>query len=315
MDQLASMKAFVAVVEAGGFAPAARRMGLATSSVTRQVDALEAKLSARLLNRSTRRVTLTDAGQGYYQKALRLLGDLEEADRSVAGGERPHGVLRISAPLAFGRLHLTPILSAYLEACPEVRLDLLFTDALTDLVALNIDVAIRLGGLEDGSLIARRLAGHRRLVCASPAYLQQAGRPQTPRDLADHSCLTFAYGPGRDVWRFQRDARGNAGGDAGPEAVELAGRVRANSSEALVQLALSGLGFVMLPTWLVGAEVAAGRLVPVLTAWQANPGAMDTGIHAVYLENRRGVPKVRSFIDLLLARWQPQPPWERGLEI
>ncbi len=307
MDQFASMKAFVSVVEAGGFAPAARRMGRATSSVTRQVDALEARLSARLLNRSTRKVTLTDAGRGYYERAVRLLGDLEEADRSVAGGERPHGVLRVSAPLAFGRLHLAPVLGAYLEACPEVRLDLLFTDALTDLVALNIDVAIRLGGLEDGALIARKLAGHRRLVCASPAYLQQQGRPETPRDLADHSCLTFAYGPGRDVWRFQADA--------GPEAVELAARVRANSSETLVQLALSGLGFVMMPTWLVGAEVAAGRLVPVLTGWQANPGAMETGIHAVYLENRRGVAKVRSFIDFLLAQWQPQPPWERGLEI
>ncbi|WP_299397698.1 LysR family transcriptional regulator [Pelagibius sp.] len=307
MDRFASMKAFVAVVEAGGFAPAARHMGLATSSVTRQVDALEARLSARLLNRSTRKVTLTDAGQGYYEKAVRLLGDLEEADLAVAGGERPHGVLRVSAPLAFGRLHLTPVLGAYLEACPEVRLDLLFTDALTDLVALNIDVAIRLGGLEDGGLIARRLADHRRLVCASPAYLQQQGRPERPGDLADHSCLTFAYGPGRDVWRFQADA--------GPEAVEVAARVRANSSETLVQLALSGLGFVMMPTWLVGAEVAAGRLVPVLTGWQANPGAMDTGIHAVYLENRRGVPKVRSFIDFLLAEWQPQPPWERGLEI
>ena len=311
MDQFASTKAFVAVVEAGGFAPAARRMGLATSSVTRQVDALETRLSARLLNRSTRKVTLTDAGQGYYEKAVRLLGDLEEADRAVAGGERPHGVLRVSAPLAFGRLHLTPVLGAYLEACPDVRLDLLFTDALTDLVALNIDVAIRLGGLEDGGLIARKLAGHRRLVCASPAYLQQAGRPETPGDLAHHSCLTFAYGPGRDVWRFQRDARGNAG----PEAVELAARARANSSETLVQLALAGLGFVMMPTWLVGAEVAAGRLIPVLKDWQANPGAMDTGIHAVYLENRRGVPKVRSFIDFLLAQWQPQPPWERGLAV
>lgn len=305
MDRFASLRAFVAVVEAGGFAPAARRLGLATSSVTRQVDALEDGLSAKLLNRSTRSVTLTDPGRGYFEKAVRLLSDLEEADLSVADAGALRGLLRISAPLAFGRLHLAPILADYLRLAPEVQLDLLFTDGLTNLAEENVDIAIRIGALEPSSLVARKLAGHRRVVCASSAYLARAGAPRVPQELADHACLTFAYAPGRSLWRFA----GTDGADDVAE-VAVAGPLRANSSESLVELALAGCGVVLMPTWLVGDHLKAGRLQPLLTAWQANPGAGEAGIHAVFLANRRGAPKVRSFLDFLAARWRPNPPWE-----
>ena len=300
MDRFAALKALVAVVDAGGFAPAARRMGLATSSVTRQVDALEDKLAVKLVNRSTRSVTLTDAGQGYYEKAQRLLWDLEEADLSVAGGGRPRGLLRITAPPAFGRLHLVPLLADYLKRFPEIRLDLLLTDALVNLVEQNVDIAIRLGALEVSSLIARKLAGHERVVCASPAYLERAGVPRSPRDLSHHDCLTFGTLPGRSRWRF--------GGEAGRLAVEVTGPASANASEALVQMAVAGLGLVLMPTWLVGTELRAGKLRTVLTDWQVHPDAKDAGIHAVYLANRRGAPKVRSFLDFLAERWRLSAP-------
>ncbi|NIA71923.1 LysR family transcriptional regulator [Pelagibius litoralis] len=305
MDRFAALKAFVTMVDAGGFAPAARRMGLATSSVTRQVDALEAKLAVKLVNRSTRSVTLTDAGQGYYEKARRLLGDLEEADLSVAGAGDPRGLLRVSAPPAFGRLHLAPMLADYLRLFPEVTLDLLFTDAIINLVEENVDVAIRLGALESSSLVARKLAEHSRVICASPAYLERAGIPQSPQDLAGHDCLTFAYRPGADHSRL---SRWHLEGVKGTAAVEVTGPVRANSSETLVRMALCGLGLIMMPTWLVGSDLHGGRLRRVLADWQVNPQAEDTGIYAVYLDNRRGVPKLRSFLDFLAERWSRAAP-------
>lgn len=303
MDQIAALRAFIAVSEAGGFAPAARRMGLATSSLTRQVDALEAKLAVKLLNRSTRSVTLTDAGQVYFEKTARILSDLQDADLALAGHDGPRGLLRVSAPLAFGRLHLAPLLAGYLESCPEVELDLIFTDSVTNLAEENVDVAIRIGALESSSLIARKLAPHRRVVCASPDYLEREGIPRRPSDLAEHACLAFTFTPGRDLWRFE-------GRTGRTEEVDVKGRIRANSSETLVQAAVAGLGVVMMPTWLVGADLQAGRLQAVLEDWRTSPGAMDTGIHAVYLANRRGVPKVRSFVEFLLRRWSPVPPWE-----
>ena len=303
MDRFAAARAFVTVVEAGGFAPAARRLGLATSSVTRQVDALEARLGTTLVNRSTRRVALTDAGQAYYAQVVRVLGDLEAADLAVTGaGGAPRGVLRVSAPVAFGRLHLAPLLPAFLARYPEVTLDLLFSDAVVDLVAEDIDVAVRLGTPASQTLIARRLAPHARVACASPAYLDRWGVPAHPADLANHDCLTLALAAGRSVWRFA--------GAGGVEEVAVAGPMRANGSEPLVEAALAGLGLILMPTWLVGDHICAGRLRPVLDGWQPAAGAADAGIHAVYLANRRGAPKVRTFVDFLLDHWHPDPPWD-----
>ncbi|WP_206243880.1 LysR family transcriptional regulator [Novosphingobium terrae] len=312
MDMFAALGAFVAVVEEGGFAPAARRAGQAASSFTRHVDALEAALGVTLLNRSTRRVSLTTAGEAYYPQATRLLADLAEANRSIRERDGPpRGLLRVSLPASFARLHVTPFLPRFMAEYPAIELDLLMSDAVVNLVEQRIDVAVRLGVLDSSSLIARRLAPHRRITCASPAYLAQHGTPATPQDLANHACLTFAFADGERRWRFTQGER--------VEQIRVKGPLRANQAEALKEAALAGFGLVTLPTWLVGEDIAQGTLRPVLTAWQAEigrPGLTPTaegGIHALYLPDRKGSAKVRAFVDFLAARFGTPPYWDRAL--
>lgn len=305
MDFFAALRAFVAVVDDGGFAKAARKMGMATSSVTRQVNALEGHLSTQLLNRSTRSVTLTHAGETYYEQASRILGDLEEANRSVSEADgMPYGLLRVSLPVAFTRLHLAPAIPEFLRACPDIELDVMMTDSVVNLVEERVDLAIRIGSLESSSLIARKIAPHRRVVCASPDYLGEHGEPRTPLDLAEHVCLAFSYSTGHQIWRFA--------GPAGEEEVQVKGNLRANNSEVLREAAIGGSGVVLAPTWLVGGDLGAGRLRAVLTDWDANPGGTDTAIYAVYLPNRRGSKKVLAFIDFIRARFGSPPYWDRG---
>lgn len=310
MDVFAGIRAFLAVADEGGFAPAARKNGVATSSLTRQVDALETYLSTILLNRSTRSVTLTPAGEDYYLQATRIVADLEEANRGMTEREgRPRGLLRVSLPVAFARLHIAPIIPAFLAAYPDVELDLIMTDAMVNLVEERIDVAIRLGSLESSTLIARRLAPHRRLVCASPAYLETRGEPVSPSDLSRHECLTFSYASGNRTWRFVKSGR--------EEQVRVRGAVRANHSETLREVALSGLGLLLMPTWLVGADIAAGRLRQVLPDWEAQVGrasasaSSDSGVHAVYLADRRSSARLRAFVDFLAESFGSPPYWDR----
>lgn len=315
MDMFAAVKAFVAVVDEGGFAPAARQAGQAASSFTRHVDALESALGTPLLNRSTRKVTLTSAGELYYPQAQRLLAGLHEANRSVREKDgTPRGLLRVSLPASFARMHVTPFLPRFMAEYPDIELDLQMGDTLVDLVGQRIDVAIRLGALDSSSLIARQLAPHRRIVCASPAYLADKGRPETPGDLAHHACLTFAFAEGERRWRFVRDGRA--------EQVRVTGPLRANQAEALKEAAHAGFGLAMLPTWLAGEEIARGALEPVLTNWHADiarPGGSEapvapvSGIHALYLPDRRASPKVRAFVDFLAARFGNPPYWEQAL--
>jgi DNA-binding transcriptional LysR family regulator len=308
MDVFASVKAFVAVTDEGGFAKAARKTGAATSSVTRQVDALEEYLGTILLNRSTRNVSLTPAGESYYVQATRILSDLEEARRSVS--ERsgpPRGLLRVSLPVAFARLHIAPVVSEFLKSCPGIELELLMTDSVANLVEDRIDVAIRIGSLESSSLMARKLAPHRRVVCASPEYLKTHGEPRAPADLAKHNCLTFSYSTGDHTWRFAR-----AGLD---EQVRVRGNLRTNHSETLQAAALAGLGVLLMPTWLIGADLAEGRLNRVLTDWQANVGRQSSarqqgGIYAVYLPDRRSSGKVRVFTEFLSRKFGSPPYWD-----
>lgn len=301
MDLYGAMGAFVAVTESGGFASAARRAGVATSSLTRQVDSLEAALGVVLLNRSTRRLTLTPAGESYLPRAVRILSEVDEVNRSVSEGDGvARGLLRVSLPVAFARLHVTPMVSEFLRAHPNLELELITTDRIVDLVEDRIDVAIRLGTLGSSSLIARRLAGHRRRLCASGDYLTSRGHPSDPADLRDHSCLTFVYGSGDRTWRFAK------GGEE--VAVRTKGPLRTNDSEALREAAAAGLGLVVLPTWLVGGDLREGRLREVLPEWTADVGRLpgefrsDPGVFAVNLPDRRSSHKVRAFIDFLEGR-------------
>ncbi|MDQ0008406.1 DNA-binding transcriptional LysR family regulator [Luteibacter jiangsuensis] len=310
MDLFGALSAFVAVADAGGFAPAARKAGMATSSLARQVDTLEAHLHTILLNRSTRSVTLTPAGEDYYVQATRILADLDEANRSVSEREGPpRGLLRVSLPVAFGGLHVTPILPEFLKACPDVDLDLLMTDTVVNLVESRIDVAIRIGNLESSNMVARRLAPHRRVVCASPEYLRARGEPVDPVDLVHHSCLTFSYATGDRTWRFAKAGR--------IEQLQVRGALRANHSETLKEAALAGLGVLIMPTWLIGQELADGRLRRLLADWDANVGRAtaapqsDAGIHAIYLAERRGSTKVLAFTEFLMERFGSPPYWDR----
>jgi len=312
MDMFAAVRAFVAVVDEGGFAPAARRAGQAASSFTRQVDALEGELGVSLLNRSTRRVSLTAAGDVYYAQAVSILAGLEEANRTIRERDGPpRGLLRVSLPASFARMHVTPFLPRFMAEYPGVELDLLMSDELVNLIERRIDVVVRLGALDSSSLIARRLAPHRRVVCASPAYLERRGMPAAPGDLKDHACLTFAFADGERRWRFTRGER--------IEQIRVKGPLRANQAEALKEAALAGFGVVMLPTWLVGEEIAQGILLPLLGDWHADIGRLgappvaENGIHALYLPDRRGSPKVRVFVDFLAERFGSPPYWDRAL--
>lgn len=297
MDRFSELKTFCAVAAGGGFSTAARQLGVATSSVTRLVDSLEHRLGAVLLNRSTRSVTLTEAGRGYYERAQQILRQLDFAD-DAAGAEtgggtgEPQGLLRVAAPVTFCTKHIAPLLPELARLYPRLELDIRLSDSNSNIVDEAIDVAIRIGTIDQQpNLIARMLAPHERVICASPDYLARNGTPHTPAELARHNCLQFSYGGQRAVWRLQQ-------GDH-IEEVPVHGTLMVNNSEVLRQAALGGLGLTMLGSWLIGDELADGTLIPVLESYRANPGAMDVGLYALYQANRRGSAKIKAFVDLL----------------
>ncbi len=304
MDQFSALKAFVAVVEHGGFAPAARRLGLAPSSLTRQLNALEGSLGTLLMNRSTRSVTLTEAGAQYYEDARRILEDLVNADRAASElSGPPSGLLRVTMPVAFGRLHVGPALPGFMRRHPEIRLDLHLSDAPANLAEDRPDAAIRLGALAPSALIARKLAPHRRVICASPDYLGEHGIPDAPGALAGHDCLLFDDQSAVSTWTLACAGR--------REKVRVTGSLRADNSELLREAALGGAGLLMMPTWLVGGDIAAGRLVPVLADWTVSAGDEEGAVWAVYLTNRRGSRKVACFLDFLAGHFGAPPYWDR----
>lgn len=307
MDRFAAMQAFVKVVETGGFSEAARRMGVAVSSVTRQVNALEALLHTQLFNRSTRSVTLTTQGRKYYDKAVQILQDLEAADRSVAEhDDTPRGLLKVSLPVTFGRLHVAPILRDFLVQYPQMQLDLLLSDALSNPVEEELDLVIRLGNLDrsGANWRVRKLASYQRKVCGSPLYFQQYGKPNHPDDLATHNCLRFSYSTGYEIWRFKRDKEVCK--------VKVNGSIVANHSEVLRQVCLDGAGLILMPTWLIGEDIRVGRLETVLSDFQFYPQVdMDMGIYALYLPNRHHSLRVQTFIDFLVQRLGYLSDWEK----
>ncbi|MCA1907507.1 MAG: LysR family transcriptional regulator [Magnetospirillum sp.] len=299
MDQLAALTAFVATVEAGGFSPAARRLGVSKSLLSRQVAHLEAELGVRLLQRTTRRLSPTEAGELYFQRAQRILQDLEEAASEVGQLQTaPRGKLRVSAPMSFGVLHLAPALPKFLESCPELELELSLSDRFVDLIEEGIDVAVRIGRLADSTLIARHVAPIRRVVCASPAYLARCGVPSHPAELVAHAGLSH-LGMGPTEWRFVVDGK--------PETVRVQSRLSAGNGEALRILALAGLGLVYLPTFFVGDDIRDGTLVPVLEQYVPQ----DSALYGVYPHSRHLSAKVRAFLDFLCCQFGPEPPWDR----
>lgn len=293
MDKLQALRAFMDVAQTGGFSKAAQRRGVATSSVTRLIDGLEASLGVALLTRSTRQVALTDAGAAYLEQITRLLSELDEADASVAdGGAEAVGPLRVSVPVTFGRLCLGPHVAHFLRDHPRVSLELVLSDAYADLAAERIDVAVRIGVPDNApQLIVRELAEHRRYVVASPQYLRCHGTPAQPADLGLHECLRYAYQAGPQRWSFLL-----GGEELG---VEVNGRLAANSGDMLRDAALGGAGIALLSHWLVEDDVQAGRLQRLFADHEINPREHRVSIHAAYLPNRRHSRKVHAFLDFL----------------
>lgn len=294
--------AFVRVAECGSFSQAARRLGLSKSMISRQVSALETDLGVRLLHRTTRSLSPTEAGRAYLERCRRILDDLDEANLMVGSLQAvPRGTLRVSAPLSFGIGHLAQRLPDFLERCPEIRLEMGYSDRFVDLVEEGWDVAVRIGRLADSSLIVRRLAPVRLMAAASPDYVARRGMPRRVEDLADHDCLTHGVAA-RSEWRLA-DAEGRI------STVEVEGRFHADNGDALRIMAEAGMGIVMLPTFFLGDGIRAGRLVPLPEAFRGPEAAL----HAAYPHGRHLSPKVRAFVDYLAEIFGPEPYWDEKL--
>jgi DNA-binding transcriptional LysR family regulator len=291
MDRIDAMQAFVAVADLGGFAPAARKLGLSPSGMTRLIAALEDRLGARLLQRTTRSVTLTDVGARYLERVRRILADVEEAEGSAEGERtRPSGRLAVSAPIGFGRLHVSPIMSAYLRRYPEVSGELRLSDRVLNLVEDGVDLAIRIGHLADSSLVARHVGEMRRIVVASHGYLRRRGEPDRPEAIAAHATIQFGALTGPPDWRFVEDDR--------EIRVVTAPRFLTNSADAAIQYALQGGGLTRVLAYQAAEAIKAGRLKVVLKKFE--PPALP--IHIVYPTSRLLSAKVRTFIDLVIER-------------
>jgi DNA-binding transcriptional LysR family regulator len=298
MDRLQAIVAFARVVESGSFARAAERLDVSVSSVSRQVSDLEAHLDARLLNRTTRRLSLTESGRAFYERSLQLLADLEEAEESAsAGTARPRGTLRLTCGITFGVRHLSPAIADFVTRHPQMRFDVELSDRAVDLVDEGFDAALRIGKIGSQQLVGRKVGVTHLVCCASPAYLDRHGVPQKPEDLAGHACLSYDYSPQKSVWPF-RDASGS------DRSVRIDGPVHANNGRFLVALAVAGVAIAIEPDFIVGPEVRAGRLLPLLQAFESAPA----NIYVAYPSRRHLSAKVRAFADFLATRFA-QPEW------
>ncbi|WP_439596301.1 LysR family transcriptional regulator [Falsiroseomonas sp.] len=293
-DPLPLFRSFVRVVEAGSFSAVARQAGTTQPTISRQVAALEAHLGCLLIQRTTRRLTLTEDGRAFYETARRALEAVAEAETSVGRRKgRPTGTLRLAASTVMGRLHILPRLPRFLERHPDLNLDLVLGDGFIDLVEQGIDLALRVGVLEDPGLVARRIGLSRRVVAATPGYLARHGTPAVPEDLRRHACIVYAGLATGASWPFQ--------GPEGHISVPVGGRLRVDSTEAVRTATLQGLGIGMVPVWhFVDGEFETGRLALLLRDWEAPP----LPIHAVFPTRRFLAPKVRAMIDFLAEEFE-----------
>ncbi|MCU0121629.1 LysR family transcriptional regulator [Pseudomonas sp. B2M1-30] len=294
MNPFEDMRIFCQVMDSGSFTAAADQLGLSKQFVSRRLMQLEERLGVRLLNRSTRRLDVTPLGQSYYESALRLLGEVEHVEQGIAGQTaEPRGAIRVSAPLSFALAHLGCLLPPFLQRYREVTVEVDLSDRPVDLLGEGYDLALRIGVLEDSTLIARRIAVVERVYCASPAYLAERGTPLQPDDLLEHDCLP--YGHNRSVqWRF------NAG-QGKPVLVNVTGRMRVNNGELLRDAAVAGMGITYLPTFIVGAALKEGRLVAVLDEFRPEPLTLS----AVYPQHRQASRPVQALIEFLRERLDP----------
>lgn len=299
MEDLQRMAIFARVVEEKTFSGAAARLGLSKSVVSKQVARLERSIGARLLNRTTRALSLTEAGAVFYAHCAHIVEELEEARLAVGRlHSEPRGLLRMSVPVAFGRLHVAPALAEFLGKYPELKVDMVTTDRFVDLADEGYDVVVRITDQPAPNLVARKLAPVNRKLVATPDYFRRRGIPRAPADLEKHNCLTYTYFNPQDPWRLR--------GPDGEISVRATGNLRLNDDDALAEAVLGGLGVALLPTFIIGKDLQSGRLQSALSQYIP----VERHIYAVYLENRQLSAKVRAFIDFLLERFGASPYWD-----
>lgn len=305
MARFEELQTFVRVVEAGSLTAAAGQLGIAKSAVSRRLSELEGRLGAQLLRRTTRRLSLTDTGRSYFDRAQRILADVAEAEAAVSQAhDTLQGRLRVAAPLSFGLLHLGPAITEFMQYHPRVRFDLDFNDRQVDLLAEDIDVAIRIARLDDSSLVARRLWSSRLVLCASPAYLREYGIPATPADLASHQELVYTNSPGPRQWILH-------GTDDQPHRVRAQERLRSNNGDFLCRAAVAGQGVLLAPTFIVHEPLRSGELVPLLPGYTH----AEISAYALYPQTRHLSQRVRAFVKFLAERFAGVPYWDRDLPV
>jgi len=299
VDTLTSMKVFASVVDNGSFAAAADRLDISRAMASKYVSYLEEHLGTRLLQRTTRKLTLTETGTVYYERCTQILADVAEAEEGAAHlTEAPRGTLRMTVPASFGLLHMGPLISAYLKRYPDVRVDVLLADRRVDLFEEGLDLAVRIGALPESGLIAKRLGSDRIAICATSDYLKRHGVPKTPADLTQHNCLTYSYATFGDEWRMH-------GRDGSQHTVKVSGSLRASNGDMAKLAALDGIGVIRQPLFLIGDDLRAGRLVEVLTDYRSD----TLGIYAVYPSRKHLSAKVRVFVDFLAESFALKSEW------
>lgn len=299
MSSLADMEIFARVVASGSMSAAARELGLSPAVVSKRLGRLEERLGTRLMQRTTRQIAMTEAGQGYYERVLAILAGIEEAEAFVARRSADaRGTLKISASTTFGRLHIAPYLEPFMRANADLTVQLVLSDDLVDIVGDGYDLAIRIAELSDSTLVARRLAAVRRVLVAAPNYIARHGTPKTVDDLSQHVCLAPHN---NDPWRLE--------GPEGPITLRPSGPLLTNSSEVVREAVIGGLGIAQRSTWDIGPELAEGKLVQVLPDYTAS---RNIAVHAVYPSRQFLPAKVRLFIDYLADLYGPVPYWETG---
>jgi DNA-binding transcriptional LysR family regulator len=301
MDVLTGMRTYAAVVAAGSFTAAADRLGISRALASKYVAQLEEHLGVRLLNRTTRTLSVTEAGRAYYQRCRQVLDDIDELEAAVGDQQAvPRGRLRVAAPITFGERYLARAVADFLAEQPDVSVELVLADRFVNIVDEGFDLAVRIGDLADSGLVARRVAPVRIVACASPDYLARAGTPAHPDELVSHDCIVDSNFRAGDNWSFQDRGRRFS--------VRVKGRFLVNSALAVREMLLAGQGIGLCPTYAVGDDIADGKLKIILADHEAH----DYGIYAVYPHNRHLASKVRVFVEFLVRRFGPLPAWDKA---
>jgi len=303
VDKLISMQIFEKVAKHNSFSAAARDMGVSKAMVSKHIASLENSLDVLLLNRTTRRLSLTESGAAYLERVKNILADIEETELAVSTlSSEPRGTLKLSAPTSFGSFHLARAIGGYKQIYPDVHIEMILTERLHDLVEDGLDLAIHVGHLDDSSLIAKRLASARMIVCGSPAYFEKHGIPETPEDLIHHQCLIYSPRIPANEWIFKKDNK--------KFNVRVSGDIRSNIGDALRVAAMQDSGLIQLPTYMTGLDIKAGRLQAVLEDYEPP----ESPINALYLHRKHLSAKVRTFVDYLYDILHPVPYWDEWMQ-